>query len=71
MQEDIEAHAYPSPQHPPPIPTGQAWELVEHASVVWRPVYVLVGTLGVFVTTVVAVTGVTTVTIVKLGEAWT
>ena len=24
MQEDIEAHAKPSPQHPPPMPTGHA-----------------------------------------------
>lgn len=42
MQEELEAHANPSPQHPPPMPTGQAWELVEHANVVWMPVYVLV-----------------------------
>jgi hypothetical protein len=54
MQEDCEAHAYPFPQQPPPIPTGQAWEFVEHANVVWRPVYVLeaVTTGDVVVTTV-------------------
>ena len=42
IHDEEEAQAYPFPQHPPPILMGQGWEFVEHASVVWRPVYVLV-----------------------------
>lgn len=55
MQEDCDAHAYPFPQHPPPISTGQAWEFVEQARVVWGPVYVLVDTVVEAVTTGVMV----------------
>lgn len=75
MQEELEAHAYPSPQQPPPKPTGQAWELDEQASVVWRPVYVLVvddsvvESVAEAVTTVVAVTDEMTVITVRLVEA--
>jgi hypothetical protein len=54
------------------MPTGQAWEFVEHASVVCRPVYVAVGSedsVAETVTIVVAVAGDTIVMTVKLVEA--
>jgi hypothetical protein len=66
--QDEDAQAYPFPQHPPPISTGQGWEFVEHARVVWRPVYILVDT--VVDIRGVDVTGVMTVTTVCVEEDW-